>query len=308
MTAQLLDQLQEHGYAGRIVPIHHLRDLEEEIQARYEQGLVDPELYQIYLTGFAFHPPESLPDARSLIVVAVPQPQCRITFTWRGEPVPTIVPPTYLHGRETNAQAGDTLARLLEPAGYRTVKASLPVKLLAVRSGLAAYGKNNITYVPGLGSFHRLAAFYSDLPCTEDPWQAPQMMDRCQTCLACQHACPTGAIAPDRFQVHAERCITFHNEKPDSVPFPAWLDPAWHNCLVGCLHCQRACPEDRAVLGWTEDRASFSEEETALILEGVPLDQLPAGMAGKLRQSDLAAQYDSLPRNLGVLLKTGQAQ
>ena len=308
MIAQLLDHLEENGYRGRVVPIGHLGDLQEEILARHEQGLIDDELYQLYLSGFVFQPPESLPAARSLIVVAVPHPQFRITFTWQGEPVPAIVPPTYLYAREVNAQVGELLTRHLEPAGYHAVRGMLPVKLLAVRSGLAAYGQNNITYVPGLGSFHRLAAFYSDLPCPEDPWQAAAMMDRCQTCTACQRACPGGAIAADRFQLHAERCITFHNEKPADVPFPAWLDPAWHNCLIGCMHCQRVCPENRAVIGWVEDAASFSEQETALFLRGVPLDQLPAETVDKLRQADLESQYDSMPRNLAALMKAREAQ
>jgi len=37
----------------------------------------------------------------------------------------------------------------------------VPIDRLAVRGGLATYGRNNVTYVPGMGSFHRLSAFYS---------------------------------------------------------------------------------------------------------------------------------------------------
>jgi epoxyqueuosine reductase len=302
MAKQLIELLKEHGYEGRVVPIGHLGDLEEAIQARYAQGLLDRDLYQAYLAGLTFHPPESLPDARSLIVVTGPQPQFRITFTWGGKAVPVTVPPTYLYGEQTDARAGELLARLLQPAGYRVAPARLPEKFLAVGSGLAAYGKNNITYVPGLGSFHRPVVFFSDLPCPEDPWRGPAMLDRCQNCAACQRACPSGAIVADRFLIHAERCITFHNEKPPDVPFAAWLDPVWHNCLIGCLHCQRICPENRDVLGWVEEGACFSEEETALLLQGPPLDQLPAGTADKLRQSDLDGILDRFPRNLAVLL------
>jgi formate hydrogenlyase subunit 6/NADH:ubiquinone oxidoreductase subunit I len=50
------------------------------------------------------------------------------------------------------------------------------------------------------------------------------------------------------------------------VPFPAWVDPVWRNCLVGCMICQRACPEKKEFLGWIEEGAEFSKEETALLL------------------------------------------
>jgi len=52
-----------------------------------------------------------------------------------------------------------------------------------------------------------------------------------------------------------------------------------------------------------EDGAKFSSEETTLLVEGVPLAQLPAAMIRKLEQSDLAGLLDVLPRNLRVLLE-----
>jgi len=299
----LPSQLREQGHDGRIVSIRRLADLQEEIGERHRQGSLDEELFEAYLAGFAFHPPERLVDARSVIVVAVPQPQYRVTFTWDGKPVPLIIPPTYLCAWKIDQQVRDILSRALEPEGYRVAEAVLPKKLLAVRSDLAAYGKNNITYVPGMGSFHRLAAFYSDFPCPEDNWRESQMMERCQTCTACVRRCPTGAIAPDRFLLHAERCVTFHSEKDSAVPFPEWLDPDWHNCLVGCMHCQIVCPENRDVVQWIEEGPQFSDEETALLLQGASLDQVSAETAEKLRQSEMAGFLEVLPRNLGVVLE-----
>jgi epoxyqueuosine reductase len=307
---ELFSQLTQRGYKGRIVSIQHLGDLQEEIEGRCKEGLFDQELYQTYLAAFTFCPPDSLPEARSIIVVAVPQPQTGVTFTWIGERVRFIIPPTYFE-RGTENGVRELLARVLEPAGYRVAEAVLPKKLLAVRSGLAAYGKNNISYVPGMGSFYGLVAVYSDLPAQEDHWREPRMMESCRNCSACLRHCPVGAIpsAPlrtgtsERFLLRAERCITFHNEKPGDVPFPAWIDPSWHNCLIGCLHCQRVCPENREFLHWVEEGVEFSQEETALLLQGVTLDQLPPATAKKLEQSDMVELLDVLPRNLGVLLK-----
>jgi epoxyqueuosine reductase len=240
--------------------------------------------------------------ARSLIVVAVPQPQFRIIFTWKGKRVPVIVPPTYLYSRETDKQVEDLLAEILVPAGHHVARATVPKKLLAVRSGLGEYGKNNISYVRGMGSFHRLVAFYSDFPCQEDNWRESQMMESCQNCYACLRNCPTDAITSERFLLHAERCITFHNERPGDVPFPAWLDPSWHNCLVGCLRCQSICPENKDFLPWVEEREGLSQDEITLLREGVPLDQLPAATVTKLEQLDLVEDVGILPRNLSVFL------
>jgi epoxyqueuosine reductase len=102
--------------------------------------------------------------------------------------------------------------------------------------------------------------------------------------------------------VHAERCLTFHNEKPGSVPFAAWIDPSWHNCLVGCLHCQRVCPENRSFWPWVEERAAFSQEETALLLEGTSVEKSPAATVEKMHRLGLDGYYDVLPRNLNALL------
>ncbi|MBN1247392.1 MAG: epoxyqueuosine reductase [Anaerolineae bacterium] len=298
-----LRQLDEQGCQGRVVPVHHLRDLQEEIEGRYRQGLFDDEFYQERLAGFKFSPPDDLPEARSLIVVAVPQPQIRFTFAWNGEALPLVVPPTYLHWKETDQQVEDLAAGILDAQGYRVVQAALPEKLLAVHSGLAVYGKNNVTYVAGLGSFHRPVALFSDLPCPEDAWQEARMMEHCQKCQACIRACPTGAITAERFLIHAERCLTFRNEKPGSVPFPAWVDPAWHNCLVGCMICQRVCPENKEFLGWIKEGAEFSAEETTLLLKGVPPDELPDALMEKLARWDLVDLLDIIPRNMGVFLR-----
>lgn len=301
MLEELFYELAQRGYQGRVVSIKHLGDLREAIEGQYQRGLLAEDLYQSYLTDFDFGVAASLSEATSIIVVAVPRPQLTVTFGWIGGSVRLVIPPTYPES-ETEAHVRDLLAHILEPVGYRVAAASLPKKLLAVRSGLAVYGKNNIAYIPGIGSLHGLVAMSSDVPVQQDGWREPQMMERCRKCSACLNSCPVGAISSERFLIRAERCITFHNEKPSQVPFPATIDPAWHHCLVGCMYCQRACPENKQFVGWVEERAEFSREETALLLEGAAIEQLPPGTAEKLRHSHLVDYLDVLPRNLGVLL------
>jgi epoxyqueuosine reductase len=296
----LLDLIEERGWKGRMVPIRHLADLEEAIRGRRERGLLDEALYREQLGFLSFDPPADLPGAKSIIVVAVPTPQMRIVFHWQGEGVPVVVPPTYVSYTPRTESVQAVLADWLREDGYRLAKPRLPLKTLAVRSGLAEYGRNNICHVPGMGSFLQLVGGFSDLPCEDDPWREPKSLDRCESCVACLRICPTGAITDDRFLLRAERCLTYHNEAAGD--FPGWIDPSWHHCLIGCLRCQSACPENRAIVEWFEDRAEFSERETALFIQRVPLDRLPAETAAKLQGLEINEDYRLLCRNLSMIV------
>jgi epoxyqueuosine reductase len=154
-----------------------------------------------------------------------------------------------------------------------------------------------------MGSFFQIVAAYSDTPCEEDDWREPVVMKNCEGCDLCRLACPTGAIPSDRFLLRGERCIVFHNEKKGDIPFPDWMADTWHNCLIGCMHCQRACPLNKQVLGWIEDEETFSEEETALLVNGVPANTIPASMLKRLEHLSLIEDIDKFPRNLGVFFK-----
>jgi epoxyqueuosine reductase len=299
----LYSWFEEHGFKGRVVSIRHLHDLQDKIESRHSQGLFDEEFYREGVSFFSFRPPDELPAAKSLIVVAVSRPQTKVSFTWNGNTLTLILPPTYFGFREVPRLVEGLLTEWLAPKGYRVVSARLPRKLLAACSGLAEYGRNNISYIPGMGSFFQLMVFYSDLPCREDTWQEPRMMDRCKDCQVCLTNCPTGAITSERFLLHAERCLVFHNERSPDHPFPDWLDPAWHNCLIGCMLCQQFCPENKVFLEWFKGNESFSHEETSLILGGAIADRLPTTTRAKLKRLGLLDFLDVLPRNLGVFFK-----
>ncbi|UCE16228.1 MAG: hypothetical protein JSV12_01010 [Candidatus Bathyarchaeota archaeon] len=47
----------------------------------------------------------------------------------------------------------------------------------------------------------------------------------------------------------------------------------------------------------------FSEEETALLMQGLTLDHLPTATVRKLKKLDLIKRLDSLPRNLGIFFR-----
>jgi epoxyqueuosine reductase len=289
----------KNGIQVKIVSIEHVGELETEIMTRYQNGLLNADLYDAYLATFDFACQQKFNNARSLIIATVPQPQIRITFYREDRAYPVIVPPTYYFAIDNDV--ADLLKADLEPQGYRLQKVRLPDKLIAVRSGLAQYGKNNITYVEGMGSFQRPVAFISDYPCAQDSWGNASVLESCDNCSACRNACPTGAIASDRFQLYAERCLTFHNERTNA--FPQWLSPSWHNCLVGCMICQKVCPANKDVVKWIKSGATFDNEETDLILAGVSKARMAPKTLEKLKRLDLLSYYDVLPRNLRALIE-----
>jgi len=296
-------RLSEKGCKIRIVSTVHLPELQAEIEDRRNRGEIDAKLYQEYLFRFRFAPPENLVNAQSLIVVAMPRPPSKATFVWHGKSQSFVLPPTYTAYDEKRIEVERLVAEAVGKEGYKVVTPMLPLKLLATRSGLVEYGRNNITYAVGMGSFMRLTAVYSDMPCEQDQWQEARLMKRCENCDLCRKACPTGAISPDRFLLRAERCLTYHNEKKGSVSFPDWIKPSWHNCIVGCLTCQSVCPENKPYLRMVGETAEFSEEETKLLLRRTPREEIPVPTMKKLQLLSLTDYYDEISRNLSVLLR-----
>jgi epoxyqueuosine reductase len=302
--SNLAGRLEEHGYRGRVISIDHLSDIKKEIERAREGKLLDDAFYTERISGFDFSLPDHTRDIRSMIIIAYPDPLVIFTCRWKGQTFRLVVPPTYLHWNKKDRQAENILDELIAPGNFRFYPANVPKKLLAGWSGLALYGQNNITYIKGWGSFFRLTAFLSDYPCDSDYWEEPQVMERCKECRACLIACPTKAIPGDRFVLHAERCLTFWNEKPGNVMFPEWLDSKWHHCLIGCMRCQTVCPENRDILDFFQMGPEFSEEETDLLLHMTETDKLPDALFSKLEDSDLLDIIEYIPRNLKKLLKS----
>ena len=254
----ICSKLEEKGYRGTAVPIENVAQLKYAIEENVNQGKIDAGLYESYLAGFKFDFDKRLPTVCSIIITAAPQPQRKVTFHLNGQTYPVIIPPTYYN--DTDDQIRNTLQNILNSNDYQLYPAALPLKLLAVCSGMAKYGKSNIAYVEGLGSFVRLKAFLSDMPADRSNGFKPQVMKECDRCKACLKACSTGAIVPDRFLIHAERCITFFNEGNEE--FPEWIDPALHNSLIGCMKCQLVCPVNKRFIKWVEEGEDFIKAGT----------------------------------------------
>ncbi len=298
LTEKLRTALRCSGYPSSIVSAEHVADLQREFEDHYDNDLFSDLLHETYLKYIDFNPLSRIPMAKTLITIAVPQPHRKVTFHYKRKTIPAIIPSNYFGGIDRDVET--LIQSVLEPAGYKISKASLPLKLLAAHSGLARYGKNNISYVDGLGSYHRLVAFYSDLPCITDSWCEPKVLERCNKCTVCVRKCPTGAISSDRFLIQADRCLTLLNEGEEA--FPAWIKTTWHHCLVGCLYCQSYCPESRKSFTPVTEGPVFSDYETRLILNGGPDDTLPQDTRSKLDECGWDFKLLLLTRNLKALL------
>jgi epoxyqueuosine reductase len=248
-------------------------------------------------TSFSW--PDQVPRPRSVVVAATPRPLTRATLTVHGAPREVAVPPHYAGYYSVPDGLVTAVGAALAPSGYAAARFEPPLKTLAACAGLARYGRNNISYVSGLGSYLMLAACATDAPPPADaPWQAPEQLARCERCSACMRACPGGAIRAERFLLQTDRCLTTHNES--EAPFPDWIDPAWHHTAVGCLRCQQSCPENAGVDLRVAAPEMFDEAETDAILAASP--DLPPETREKLGRSGLDYSAALIARNLRALL------
>ena len=294
--------MKQFGYRAKTVSIRHLPEVQDSVGKLVRQGLVNKQLHETW--HFYLQTNKNLPEANTIVVVAMPQPITRIWFKWQGTTYIADIPPDYFARAEYESRAEETLRSALEAAGYEITRAHLALKTLAVRSGLATYGRNNITYIPEMGSLCSLVAFYSDCPCEQDDWQDSKVMVDCENCSLCRENCPTGSILADRFLIHAEKCLGFLNEMEPDIPYWVKLQPDWHNGLIGCGCCQFVCPVNKPYLDNIVTGPSFSEEETGLILNKTPLEKLPLEARQKLKISD--GVYPLLASNLSAFIEKQQ--
>lgn len=298
--ASVLDALRQRGWIARVVPVERVDQAHRRVTACLTSGELPAETAAHLAAEVAVRMPTTVARPRSVVVAAIGRPLTRAVLTVDGVESAVPVPPHYAGYHTTPGVLEAALRELPELRGRQTALCAAPLKALAAGAGLSSYGRNNVTYVPGIGSYLLLAACVTDAPPPDDcRWGEATLLRRCERCVACARACPTAAIGGERFLLHTERCLTCLNES--EAPFPSWLDPAWHSCAVGCLRCQQACPENAAVTLRVEPPERFDAAETAAILAG---DQaaLPAATRAKLARCGLDYSAPLIARNLRALL------
>ncbi|HEX9933677.1 MAG TPA: 4Fe-4S double cluster binding domain-containing protein, partial [bacterium] len=294
-------------YKHKILPVDRLPELRDDFDKLKRSGKLSlNSTFQKYIQGMKFTVPDNFKEAKSIVMMAVFTRFMKVSFHLKGKTHDVIIPPQYYD----DGVSPDQLKRLIQTNIANDPKARiesaehLPLKLLAVRSGLGRYGRNNICFVDGMGSYLTLYAFLTDIPVEEDQWFPVEMMDACKKCKICFGICPTWCISRDRFVIDVDRCITLYNELED--PFPKWIQPRVHNALIGCMKCQMHCPVNMKIPNPSGRLEDVTEGETQKILQGTPDDALMTSLKRKLRDFYPVTSKKTFPmftRNLSVLIR-----
>ncbi len=299
MIGKILNsKIEAAGFRMKTFKMEHLKEISNDIKLLVEQGLLDEGFYKNNLSNFNYAANSPLSDAKSVIMIASPQHKSIAEFVHNGKSIEATIPPTYMYPK-VKLEVNSILDSALKENGYSYESISLPLKLLAVRSGLGIYGRNNICYVPELGSFIRLSAFITNYDFGQDSWNEVKVMESCKNCKICINNCPTGAIDKERFLIHAQNCLTHYNE--DDSPIPQWIRPNLHNAIVGCMKCQIDCPHNKKFTDFVDDKIFFNEKETELILGGTDFSSLPQETRSKITYIGMEPYYHILPRNIRLI-------
>jgi epoxyqueuosine reductase len=297
------------AYRSRLLPVDRFLELQKEFDGIRKGGALSTHknfVQEIGILGFSV--PKDFPQARSVAVVATFSKTMTADFLVDGQARQIVVPPQYYtDGLNAGTLQAVVRGEILKAPGARVVDVTerVPLKLLAARSGLGRYGRNNLIFVDGMGSCNLLWAFLTDVPAADDPWTELEVLDACNHCSHCDRACPTGCIPRGDFVIDSGRCLTLYNENDGK--FPNFVLPSMHHALMGCLKCQTSCPVDRGFAGITASLGEVSAEDTRKILDGRPDDPLLASLRRTLAGFPALGtkeQFPILTRNLKALIRT----
>lgn len=200
-----------------------------------------------------------LPQARSLIVVALPCPADDSTASTPAAPGYVA---RYARGVDYHIVVRDKLRALLHfveqqvprPVAARICVDTAPIleREAARRAGIAFIGKNTLAIAPGVGSHVMLGVLLLDVElATGTP-----LPDGCGSCRACLDACPTSAFTAPQ-QLDARRCISYLTIELQGV-IPADLRAGMGANVFGCDHCQDACPYNKGAATAVQPDAAFA--------------------------------------------------
>jgi epoxyqueuosine reductase len=293
----------ERGYKIGLASVELLQVVKDKLETRKIRREIQSEFFNKYFSSFTYLKDGFIDKPGSIIIIARPRPAHTIDVEFMGKRKRFVFPPTYVKYKDV---FNEVLVDFKHSLGIDKYQASLinaPLKSLAVHTGLAAYGKNNITYIPEFGSYFQLIGIVTNIPAEKKNGGQDGkeiMAERCQTCQACLQACPLQAISSERFLLFAEKCYVSYSESPE--PFPSGMISPSPDCLIGCLKCQEVCPMNKGKLRYEDTGIYFTAAESEVIINNGTSSPRWKEIKGKLESLGLSEDYLIQLRNLRQLL------
>ena len=250
-------------------------------------------------------PAELLPDARSVVVVALNY----FTPHNTGEKVGKIS--RYAWGDDYHDILKEKLYELLDriksEAPYVEGKvcvdtAPMMDKAWSVRAGLGWIGKSTNLITTDHGSWVFLGEIILNIELDCD---SEMVSDHCGSCTACIDACPTSAIT-EPYVVDARKCISYATIELRDETLPDEFQGKLEGWVYGCDICQDVCPWNRFEKPTAETRFEPRLGETSLDVNSI--EQLtPEMFAERFRRSAMKrTKLSGLKRNASALSDSAQ--
>ena len=300
---EILEQIAVgNGDRLKVIPIEYLHHLKNEINEFEKSKNLNG--FQKYIVNnmYQFEPVPCDFEVKSVILVAAHHPfYAKVTCNYKDKDYEflSLVRSDF---NKVTQYVKDAVKGNIKEAVKGNIKeaVNLPLKRLGVHSGLAQYGKNNITYVKDLGSNFSYIAYYSDIENDEFVWQEDINAKICGSCTYCFNSCPTGAIAEYEFLIDNMKCLSFFNESSDEMP--DWIHKGTHHTFYDCLMCQRGCPMNQSQEKDILETIHLNSDEMEALLSGTSIDLLNESLHNKVMKLGIFEWYGAIPRNIRLLL------
>jgi len=218
-----------------------VRERSKETAARLEDYMVPPGDTSFFER--LSQPRETLPDAQAIIILGVGAYDKNAVYANTRQQLRGKIARTY-SCYPVVRQIAEKVASFIEERGYKAVPGQdVPLKLVAARIGLGAYGRNGLLLTEQCGSYVGLRSVVTDMPIVPDRFE--KMTPPCDDCELCLQACPTRALyAP--YKVNPRLCINPLTRKQEYIQ--PELRVKMQNWICGCDICQEVCPVNRKLV------------------------------------------------------------
>jgi len=141
-------------------------------------------------------------------------------------------------------QIAEHVVSFLGEHGHKAIQGqNIPLKYVANRIGIGAYGKNGILQTTQYGSYIALRNILTEVELAPDNFN--KTSTKCEECEKCIKACPTGALyAP--YKVNPKLCINPITRRETYIE--PQIRSKMQNWIHGCDICQEVCPANNNLI------------------------------------------------------------